>query len=1084
MRCILYTSISITALLSLFLVTGFYFISSELGQNYLQRAINEEVAPKIGFKIDVEGIQLNFPLKAKISKLYLSDKEGEWLKANNISFNLSLTKNILRDFVINNFLADNIYLLRILNIAPVKDNGNEKNPNMKVSVRNIDIKEAFISPAVSFYSRDIKGNIRGEIQWNSIENSLYFNNSIENHNIIPSLQSNKINLEGKYLFEKESLDAVFKKTLNNKVEINGDINFNLKSKNINANANINEFNFSGLVDKVEGKLDANLKLSGSINKLIIAFNSRVYDLSYFQNNIPEITTAINASLNKNILLGNTIVDVQNLAKANFNYKFLNNNIEFKDIKIQSFKNYILGRLKFNLDKNLVQGNITGKIKSFKEYNSFISEPLEGEIDIWADLYDSKGKQAVKGNIALQKLLLNQVYISEGKIDVKIPNINMLKPEYIKAKLTKISYQNLKINDASLNVTSKKNKLVINTNIDGLYDKHLLKVSSSGVFNIDDFINKKEIELTIKSFQGSYNKNYVYNLGNISFFSSSHSKSIDIPKLMLGDGVFILKGKLRDNKVDVVCTTNNIRLKPLKNNFPEDFSDLLLKSKLVIKGEAINPEMSLGLSIYNNIPDKKYLKFNNNTEVRLKDGKAEFKIHSDKNSILYYYLSGAIPVKFNLNSSQLLSIKDNKDIKADLNYNFNNLSLLKLILPSEHEIIGKSSGKLSISGKYDSPLVNGEIKYIKGKYNYFLQNIELGNINGDFSLKDNIFIVNKLVLEDEEKNQLFIDGKADLRKNKNKNYNFNMKTQNFSLLSNPNINSVFSGDLSIKGDSKSGVIYGSIDSKRIDIYLPREFPSDIPKLNVYKVIERDNEIETDIEKYKYPLALNLKFKAKNKIFIRGWGLDAELGGKLGIKGDVYCPNIIGKFSLVRGRYEEFGKNLKLKQADLLFEGDVPPSPYITVVGSVEESGVEIMPVISGSILKPSLTIESSPEHSKDDALSLLLFGEESSNLSSFQAFQLASSLKRITTKSDSGFNPLRKIRDLFGIDDINVNGSDSGTSVEVQKYISDDVRLKVGQNGQSDGTVGVEVDLTPNISVESGASNESGNSAGINWKYDY
>ena len=72
------------------------------------------------------------------------------------------------------------------------------------------------------------------------------------------------------------------------------------------------------------------------------------------------------------------------------------------------------------------------------------------------------------------------------------------------------------------------------------------------------------------------------------------------------------------------------------------------------------------------------------------------------------------------------------------------------------------------------------------------------------------------------------------------YNFNMKTQNFSLLSNPNINSVFSGDLSIKGDSKSGVIYGSIDSKRIDIYLPREFPSDIPKLNVYKVILKQSK----------------------------------------------------------------------------------------------------------------------------------------------------------------------------------------------------------------------------------------------------
>jgi len=85
----------------------------------------------------------------------------------------------------------------------------------------------------------------------------------------------------------------------------------------------------------------------------------------------------------------------------------------------------------------------------------------------------------------------------------------------------------------------------------------------------------------------------------------------------------------------------------------------------------------------------------------------------------------------------------------------------------------------------------------------------------------------------------------------------------------------------------------------------------------------------------------------------------------------------------------------------------------------------------------------------------------------------------------------KMRSLLGVDRLSIRGgddsgkSDSGPTVSAGKYVSEGVYVGVEQElTDAKQDVVVEVDITPNFSVESRAGTRSGAGLGFNWKYDY
>jgi translocation and assembly module TamB len=87
-----------------------------------------------------------------------------------------------------------------------------------------------------------------------------------------------------------------------------------------------------------------------------------------------------------------------------------------------------------------------------------------------------------------------------------------------------------------------------------------------------------------------------------------------------------------------------------------------------------------------------------------------------------------------------------------------------------------------------------------------------------------------------------------------------------------------------------------------------------------------------------------------------------------------------------------------------------------------------------------------------------------------------------------FDFMDRTRQVMGLDqlDIGQSGEDlEGTSVRAGKYLRDDIYIEMEQGlGPDSGKVSVEVELTPNISVESEVGIDAQGGVGVNWKWDY
>lgn len=117
------------------------------------------------------------------------------------------------------------------------------------------------------------------------------------------------------------------------------------------------------------------------------------------------------------------------------------------------------------------------------------------------------------------------------------------------------------------------------------------------------------------------------------------------------------------------------------------------------------------------------------------------------------------------------------------------------------------------------------------------------------------------------------------------------------------------------------------------------------------------------------------------------------------------------------------------------------------------------------------------------LAQLLFGRDISQISAFQALQLANAVAQLAGRGGAGL--IGNLREGFGLDDLDVITTDDGaTAVRAGKYISDNIYTDV--TAASDGTadVSINLDLTPSITAKGTVGSDGNTGIGIFFEKDY
>ena len=231
---------------------------------------------------------------------------------------------------------------------------------------------------------------------------------------------------------------------------------------------------------------------------------------------------------------------------------------------------------------------------------------------------------------------------------------------------------------------------------------------------------------------------------------------------------------------------------------------------------------------------------------------------------------------------------------------------------------------------------------------------------------------------------------------------------------------------------------------------------------------------------YPLDLTIS--APSQIFVRGRGLDAELGGQLTLSGNSNNVIAAGRFELVRGRLDILQQRFDLTEGYVQLQGDF--TPYIRLQATTTaDTGTLVSVIVEGPATSPRARFESSPQLPEDEVLSQLLFGRDLASISPLQAVQLAAAISTLAGRGDGGL--IGQIREGLDLDNLDFTTDEAGNAaVRAGKYISDNVYtdITIGSDGTS--KINLNLDITDDVSGRGSFGADGETSVGIFFERDY
>ncbi|WP_255431659.1 translocation/assembly module TamB domain-containing protein [Ruegeria sp. THAF57] len=229
-----------------------------------------------------------------------------------------------------------------------------------------------------------------------------------------------------------------------------------------------------------------------------------------------------------------------------------------------------------------------------------------------------------------------------------------------------------------------------------------------------------------------------------------------------------------------------------------------------------------------------------------------------------------------------------------------------------------------------------------------------------------------------------------------------------------------------------------------------------------------------------ISLDIALLAPKAVFVRGRGVNAELGGRLFIGGTTSSVVPSGQIELIRGNLDILGRRLALTKGIVTLQGDL--TPYIEFESSASTSDGTATIEIAGPLDAPEVDVFSDPERPAEEALAMLLFGNRFSELSPFVIAQMAASLAQL---SGAGGDATKGLRDATGVDSVDIGATEGGAGrLGAGAYLSDNLYTDFTVNTEGDTEVNLNLDVTDNFTVRGTVDGRGETGVGVFFERDY
>lgn len=432
--------------------------------------------------------------------------------------------------------------------------------------------------------------------------------------------------------------------------------------------------------------------------------------------------------------------------------------------------------------------------------------------------------------------------------------------------------------------------------------------------------------------------------------------------------------------------------------------------------------------------------------------------------------------------------DNGNLDFKLNGE-TDLQALAPLLPPDQFMSGHSKFNLQLNGSIDEPRLSGNLSLTDGTYENLTSGTYFNDIRLDAIAHQGLININEATARGSDKGSLNLGGEI------------NITTSHVDLKASANElpiatfeSDVFilkSGNITLKGPFDALKLAGDVIVQQAPINIATAafeqipiIPVDVPlpiEAECVKILDAPTSLST------MNITTDLQIHFPNSLRIYGKGLNSIWKGDLHVTGQIFDPRILGMLTIDSGTLDFLSAQFKLTKGSIQFLGGGGLIPYLNLTAETQANGLDITVETVGNINALKFNLQSTPSVPQDQILSRLFFGKNPSELSVFEAIQLARAIAMFNNVGPStDFTSL--IRSNLGLDQLSFGALDGGNSafVKVGKRLSDKVTVNLNQSANvEDSKVEINVDITSDLRVfvEQGLTGAE-EAAGISYKHDY
>lgn len=752
-----------------------------------------------------------------------------------------------------------------------------------------------------------------------------------------------------------------------------------------------------------------------------------------------------------------------------------------------------GELAFSPDW-LGEGRIEGKGQILRLVSVFSGLPVSGNADLDLQLLRRGGKQAARFSLTSPLVLLD---LGQGlrlnKVQAAGTADDVFGPADIEASLKAESGStgDMNIESLALKAGGPLSALAITLALRGqheLLEPEAITLDAEAKFE-DQRLRINQLSYAKAAQQLNLAKPLVIDLSKGVQF-----RALDLQtRAEKGEGNLQADLDLRDRSAKLDARIRNFPLALLQPVLPVDYLQGALNGIVTLDtargtGKAQLSFTDISLSEMQQLEEPQLIAAELSSEWR--SGRAETSFHAGVNAQRQLTLNASLPVLRDPQGAWPILAKRGA-VNASLSWQGPVTPVFALLDSANQRLNGDADMTLTMSGDISEPLINGDARIRNGSYEHFSSGTLLRQLELHARANRGETLSFTLTANDAGSGKMTAEGNLSLAASASPAIFLKANFAQARLVRRPELELSVSGEATLSGNKLPPdtdnplTLWGKLVATQANLRIPNNMPASVAEIDVIEINGPGKQSAKE-DPSVFPLLLDVGLSIEKPLRVSGRGIDTLWRGELHAGGTIETPQLTGELKSLQGSASFAGKTFALKRGAVKFPGGTPIDPDIDALLSYSRSNLTANIIVSGRSSKPKINFTSEPQLPRDEIFARILFDKGVGELTGFEAVQLATSLAELSGSGLGGGGVLNSLQKSIGLDVLRIDTAKSGaTTVTAGEYIGDKVYVGVEQGAlASDSSIKVEIEVTPQITVDTKLGNDASGGAGINWRWDY